>query len=213
MRRFFKISALILVYFLCTAKSCNDREQDELIQEQSIITATKDSLASVFTSDSLPLNSLRAFETTARLKLSDLSDFVRILADSTTDSLFKAKTCEMIRRQFIPGDVRFHISHDGCQKAKEMSLEQFLSTWRNISDQHGKLVFDSIRVLKSLQRTDDSSYSGQLCFKGHCCCPASVNEKVLNDRISTVDFFVIKQRKVFGRDTINVWEALLGDIK
>ena len=71
MKRFLRISALILVYFVASARSCNDAGKEDAAFAEAKERAAKDSIASAFSSDSLSPASLRAFESTARYKLTD----------------------------------------------------------------------------------------------------------------------------------------------
>ncbi|MCX6287574.1 MAG: hypothetical protein NTY96_10710 [Bacteroidetes bacterium] len=187
MRRIFKILVVILVYFIASAKSCDDQEQNTRESEQQEATKARDSIVSVFEKENLSPSALRAFEVTAGLKLNDLSDYLKIMNDSTAGKAFKDKAGEMAEALFIPGT-----------KAP--------------ADLAG-VVFDSIRVSRALNRVSDSVYSGQLSFA--VTLSHSIKAKGNIHRVETriVDIFTLKQEKAFGKEKIKVWKVFLGDIK
>jgi len=186
MRRFFQISALIFVYFIVCGKSCDSNEQFTHELEKNQANRNRDSITSVFQSDSLGQPVLRAFEATARIKLTDLSDYLKVMNDSTAEKAFKEKAAEMARALCIPG--------------KEIPVRM------------KGVAVDSIRVFKTLQRLSDSVYAGKLCFKAMLPTKQSGSDH-LQANIRFADIFALKQDKVFGRDTLTIWNVLIGDIR
>lgn len=186
MRRIIKILPLILVYFIVSAKSCNNNDQvtGEIAQNQA--QKIRDSITSMFEMDTLNQASLRAYEATARLKLNDLADYLRIMNDSTAGKAFKDKAREMAVALFVYG--------------------------KKAPDNFSGVVFDSVSVSKGLQRFSDTVYSGQLSVKVQWPYNAGVKGKIHPVKIRTVEIFALKQEKIFGKDTIKVWNVLLGDI-
>jgi hypothetical protein len=187
MRRIFKILPLILIYFIVGAKSCDNNEQVTRMNEQKKDLQARDSISSAFEKDTLSGVSLRAFEVTAQLKLNDLADYLKIMNDSTAGKAFKEKAGNMADALFLPG-----------KKAPG-----FISG----------VIFDSVWVSRALQRVSDSVYSGQLSFTIRL--PHSIKSKREIHPVKTkiVDIFTLKQEKIFGKDTVKVWNVLIGDIR
>ena len=98
MKRLFNISALILLYILFTAKSCESDEQSRA-QEEARTVAAKDSIAGAFTTDSLGNSALRAFEATAMAKIYDFGDYLKILSDTAAGGVFKAMALRKNRQR------------------------------------------------------------------------------------------------------------------
>jgi hypothetical protein len=185
MKRIFNILPVILMYLIVCGKSCDSGEQFTREREQRQALHARDSLVSAFEKDTLDPASLRAFEVTARLKLNDLSDYLKISRDSGGGKAFRDKAGQMAEALFVPGvKVPGHLSG---------------------------AVFDSVRVSRALRYLNDSAYSGQMIMTVHF--PGLIPR----DRHSTsnlrAEFFAVKRMKIFGRDTLRVWNVLLGEIR
>jgi len=186
MSRIIKILTLILIYFIVSAKGCDHNEQDTGGLDQNQAQKVKDSITSMFETDTLSQASLRAFEATARLKLNDLTDYLKIINDSLADKAFKDKAREMAMALFVYG--------------------------KKAPDNFQGVDFDSVSVSRGLQRYSDTVYSGQLVVKVRWPNNAGVKGKIPPVKILTVEIFALKQEKIFGKDTVKVWNVLLGDI-
>ena len=174
---------MILLYLLTTAKSCDDQAPSESTREEARLTVIKDSVRATFTTETLSKASLHAFEFAAMNKLSDLGDFQAIVSDTSVALPFREKAREMIRGLFISEEVSFPLTG---------------------------LVTDSIWVQQGLQFDGNSSYSGKLCYS---CNPARQIPSNKHDRVTnkgTIDFSVVKHKKVFGTDSLLVWDVFLG---
>jgi len=178
---------LLVLYLLLSSKSCNENEQSSAQRDKARAEQARDSITSVFESEKLGQPELRAFEVTARLKLNDLSDFLKILSDSSSSQAFKQKAGEMALSLFIPG--------------------------KTVPSGFSGAVFDSIRVSRPLERLNDSTYSGQLSIMISHPGSTARSRTSSSAYCRTVDIFALKQEKVFGNNTIRVWNVLLGDIR
>ena len=212
MKRFLRISALILVYFVASARSCNDAGKEDAAFAEAKERAAKDSIASAFSSDSLSPASLRAFESTARYKLTDFADYLQIFRDSSTTAAFKKKAGQMIRDLFISEDVRLEIARPGRRVEKGGSLKDMLKLEMQDSRMEEKRTFDSIRIKQPFHRENDTLFSGQLAFR----ILYSDAEKQLKPRVSGSDIiaeiFLVKRKLIFGTDSLKVWKVFLGEI-
>ena len=187
MNRLLKIISLVLLYLLTTAKSCNNREENDAIREQAQVTTARNNIRSACTSGNLSAETLSVFEESARLKLFDFSDYLRILADTSLDSCYRHKAANMMRRLFISGLV------------KDPVLTE-------ISE------FDSVRVSQPFRKTSDSSYTGSLSFS----IKTSQNHQRVNSIPSKheqiADIYLIREAILIGVDTLKTWKVFLGEI-
>jgi hypothetical protein len=195
MRKAVYILTLILLYLLFTAKSCDNEEQSDAVREEAHTKAAKDSISAAFGTDTLCAEALMAFEATARLKLYDLVDYLQILSDSTIEKGFKEKLEKMVIELFVPDDG---------------NLELITESIKNLNGQGGVAV-DSVKVQKSLQKVNDSLYSGHLMFFIHPLNPDLSNKKTISSA-KFVEIFVAKREKKFGNNSLKVWTVLLGEI-
>lgn len=211
MRRISQISALILLYLFITAKSCDNQEQDDETRNQTRITLSRDSIKSTFESDSLSTSSLRAFEVTAKIKLSDFSDYLIILNDTSVAERFREKAREMIRELFISENSVLRCTNPDNLGKREIPIKYLLQSGKKAPAMFGKIIPDSIRVKKILQQTDDSISIGELSYS---YIPAGQKfTKNLKPEIAggTIDFLVVKHEKKFGKDTLKIWDVFLGN--
>lgn len=211
MRRFFHISALILLYLVITAKSCDNQEEADEARNQTNITRSQDSIRSTFESDTLSNASLRAFEVMARIKLSDFNDYLIILNDTSVAELFREKAREMIRGLFINENSVLALMGQDNSESREFSVKQLLHPGKGFPVKFGKIITDSIKVRQSLQRAGDAIYTGKL---GYAFIPAvQKTTKSRNQEISggTINFLLAKHDKQFGTDTLKIWDVFLGD--
>jgi len=197
MKRTVNISVLILLYLLLTAKSCTNREEADAAREEAIFKATKDSISSVFISDTLSDQTLKAFEATARIKLLDLGDYLKILADSTTDKGFKTRVKDIVSKMFISEDQNH-------RRINSRGIFQVLP---------GGVHFDSVKVQKPFERINDSLYSGKLRFLVNYPNSAKIIRNGSPKLEKTIDVYLVKREKVFGRNSMKVWTVLFGDIQ
>ncbi len=211
MKRILSILVFILMYLLFSAKSCDNMEQDDAARDQARITSAQDSIKSTFTPDTLNGVSLRAFEAAARIRFCDFSDYLSILRDTTTARPFREKAREMIRGCFYTGKSVLRVKIPGRSRDMEVSVNQLLMAGNECSFPCGRMIADSVKVIKTLERADDSSYTGTLGYP----CFSSGGKDIIKLKMvpghGTVGFLVIKHEKTFGKDTLRVWDVFLGD--
>jgi len=65
-------------------------------------------------------------------------------------------------------------------------------------------------VMQPFQRVSDSIYSGQLRFTVQIPSTGKSKNNPGRSRTGIIDIFTVKQEKVFGKDTVDVWNVLLG---
>ena len=212
MRRLLNISALVLIYFIFTAKSCDGDDQFRAAEEQAGVNSAKDSIAAVFTSDALSNQALRAFEATARLKMFDFRDYLNLLSDTATSDVFHAKVAGMTGELFISREVRLDLTCSGAANGND-NLNKTLkkSGFKHIIISPG-VVFDSVTVNSPLQKVSDSLYSGTLKFRLQCEDLNRRTGKLTPDVFRVIDIFVAKRENIFGTKSIKVWTILLGDV-
>ena len=209
MKRYLKIAAMALVWIISSGKSCNDNDEHFAVREEARVQATKDSVVSAFSTDSLAPATLRAFELTAQGKLADFADYLHILNDSAAKPAFKTKTREMIGELFISGEVHLRFPQRGCPDLKDISLAEILKP--GSKQLHTELLFDSVGVKKPLKMENDTLCSGQLIFTKQNTLPVVKYQNPGKSLVNLIDIYAVKRQKVFGTDTLKVWKVLLGD--
>jgi hypothetical protein len=213
MRKSVYILMLTLLYILFTAKSCDNQQEAVAVREDSLASAVKDSITSAFASDDLSNQTLKAFEATARLKINDFRDYLMLLSDSTTSDVFKTKVAEMIGELFISREVHLDLScHGMVNENKNLVRQMHHAGFKNIDIPEG-VLFDSVVVLRPLQKLSDTLYSGELGTRIHYIRSAATGNKMLCSVDKVVQVYLVKHEKFFGNHSLKVWSILLGDIR
>lgn len=209
MNKILKILGLANVILLLCAPSCGD-EQEMANREDSALIESRENIREEFETDYLTESSLAAYEVTAKQKLSDFADYLRIVTDTTIDRSFRQQAGEMISGIFISDSVLIQkmIGED----SKDLNVSQLI-----IDGLENKLAvplfsLDSIRIHEPLHRTGNNAYAGTIRFSQNFIFHEQ--SQVIQSTISRLaGFYLLKEEKAFGTDTLNVWSVRLGDIR
>ncbi|MCX6277988.1 MAG: hypothetical protein NT004_07810 [Bacteroidetes bacterium] len=211
MKTIFKISALLALYLLTTAKSCDNREQNEEARETARFQTIHDSLTVASKNDSIDEAAKFAFETSACQKVYDLADYLIILADKNTGEQFVKKTAELTRHLFISSAETLNFSFpENPVENNFLSKRMKDAGFKNVNIPDG-VVFDSVWVKQKLLQVNDSLYAGKLGVSALTGATAVENGKLRH--LLSVDFYVVKREKIFGGSIHKIWTVLLGDIQ
>jgi hypothetical protein len=211
MKQFFYIVSMIIVYFLLTAKGCGgDTKSASDVREQKRIETEIDSLAEIFGSESLSPFALLAFEENAKIRFNDFLDYFGIAADSTKAKAFKEQAGRMIGDMFISRDCIL------CFKIADKNAVTGITVKELVAANSGFLKYisilhpDSLWITEKLKPVNDTMYAGQLGFSMDM---TSYQREFDNyyPGCGVISFYIVKQRKVFGKDTLNIWSVLLGE--
>jgi len=210
MKRILQVSAIILIYLLLCAKSCDNQEQYNATREQNMIKSAKDSLTSAFGTDTLSATTLNAFEEKAKLTFYDFMDYLSVLSDEGTAKDFREHARQMIREQFRSDAVVLcFIMPDGTSR-KKITMAELAGKQAGFPGNICALKPDSVWVIQELHPVSDSVFAGRLGFS-----TIGIHTKTgLNTYYlagSAINFFAIKREKSFGKDTLKVWTIFLGE--
>ena len=210
MIKYLKIIVVILVLSTLYAPSCVN-ETERIKREDARLINLKKNIFSKFEIDDLNEESLFVFESTAKQKLSDLSDYLQVLTDTTLDVSFRAKAGEMINAVFLSEKMKIQLAQiDGNNEKIPVNL--FINNGLENKLKFPIFLFDSIVVFKPLHKSVNNNYEGKLRFLQKSTHP-SQNTQLKISVIKTADFYLIKEEKIFGIDTLNIWNVCFGDIK
>jgi len=210
MKGLFYIEALLLLYVILTAKSCDDRPGSDESVMQSDIEKTVDSLSAWNASDTLSDPALQSFENRAKSGLADFCDYLKVCSDTSLPAAFRTKASEMAGRIFVADNAAFKIVVPGENKDSEVLIKELITQTESGNKNVFRIIPDSIRVIQSLRATGEGVYQGKL---GFTCIMMKTGTHHTNNLVQlsgSVDFFVTRHQKRFGADTLLVWETLLG---
>ena len=211
MIKVYKISTIIFVLLVLCAPSCED-EQEAANREEAILTNTKNDIRTEFETDYLTQTSLFAYETTAKQKLSDLADHLHIMTDTSLDMSFRTKASEIIKGSFLSENITLRFILQAGEPVKEFEVHTLIIMGLENKLPYLPFTFDSICIYEPLHRIDNTTYSGVLRFSQNFTDPATP-EKIFKSIKRNTNFFVVKEGKVFGTDSLKIWNVRLGEIR
>ena len=205
-----KIATILFVLVVICAPSCGDEQA--VNREEAIVNETRNQIRTEFELDYLTEATLFAYETAARQKITDLIDYFNVLTDSSLDISFREKAGDMVKRTFLSEKTSLQLFPQKSKPMQGINVGQLIT-----EGLENKLTFqgfrcDAIRIHKSLQRTGNKTYSGTFLISLNFEKPNQPRQ-MLNSIEREVDFYALKQEKVFGKDTLNIWTVKLGAIR
>lgn len=211
MKQVIKISAILFIYLLLCGKSCVEEGDSALLEEKAVRTEME-SIRNEVEVAWLSEESKYVSEVGAAQKLTDLADYLELYTDPSLDSTFRVKAGEMIRELFISGEVALTLPMLLAGRTETITLQELMDQGRMKDLLHAEIDYDSIMVLDPLQKSGQENYLGRLS----CTQKTRVNgpaDTLWERSAITVDVVVSRNAKVFGQDTLRVWDVFLGDMK
>ncbi len=207
--KYLKILTAFFILFALYAPSCvNEEEMNR--REEIILNEVKSDIRMEFETDELTVTSLFVYERTAKQKLSDFADYLYVLSDTALDISFREKAGEVINRSFLNENMGIQLREKNNDTV-EIPIHLFIDHVLNESFILSSFSIDSINIYKPLQRSDDSIYSGMLNFSQNFISPSHVKEFPHSIK-RTIQYYLIKEEKVFGSDTLKVWNIRFGEV-
>lgn len=212
MKRSFKILIFLLLYLLFSSRSCDDEASQKNWQQHQAELA-KDSIRAELQTEILSDQALRATEANAVHKLQDLADYINVFSDMSLDSAFRKKSGEMILNQFIDDKARLTFGAKKDRKANNITLGNFLRSGFGEDLRKARIVFDSVMIKEPLQKSGKENYSGKMAANQFITVYLDTDSLMYPALPITIEFTSSKKNKIIGRDTMQVWELKLGDMK
>lgn len=205
------IFILILIYLICSARSCTNEGNMNELNEEKLLSASKVSIKQAFEVDSPGDQLLKAYEATARQKLTDFADYLKIASDSSMDMTFRKQALEMAGKLFISGETdtrKWNKAYPGpnlntLEQLLEKSLSQGMPCWVQPSQ---------INVNTPLTWKNDSTFTGSLSFYQQCILFDNPDPLGSISSMLVIDIYALKKVKFFGKEHLSIWEVYLGDI-
>jgi len=213
MKKLLYILMIFSIYMILCGRSCeDDGSRIQQMQEEQAMMA-RDSIILEFDTESLSEEACRAEEAEAMQHLADLSDYMKIYTDRAMDSTFRGKAAEMIRRMFVSDDVMLSFGPVKKEKMKQVTVKEFLED--GFGDEYIKAAirFDSIRVIQPIEKSGDELYSGRLAANQIIIEYHETDTIISHSLPITVEFISSRKIRTIGRDTLQLWELKLGDMK
>ncbi len=209
MNRIFNLFFLFAILMVIYAHSC---AEDGSFTEENAINNLSDSISSEFEKGHLSGSSLDAFENTARLKLRDFTDYYNTLIDTNVNSSFRIKAGELIKDIFVYDSVGLQLS--GCEinkMGRSVKVDKLISNCLLNLKPCTRFKVDSIQQGRPFEKVNKKKYYSTLKFiQINHCSQLSGNQIIISPK--EVEIFVLKEPKLFGSDTLNIWTVRLGSI-
>ena len=211
MSKYLKISIIILVLFVGYAPSCVD-EEAIAIREEAILNETRGKIRAEFETEYLTKASLFGYEATAKQKLSDFVDYLHIVADTSLDLSFRVQAAEMIKNTFFSENIILQLAPPNKGFGKQIDVSILVEKGLEERMLLPFFSIDSIHIQEPIHRTGNNSYSGTLGFIQLFNNSTGPSE-IINVVAREADIYLKKEDKLFGSDTLRVWNVRLGEIR
>lgn len=196
---------------LLGAPSCVD-EEELTRQEQQALNEVRSNIRNEFETEYLTESALYAYETTAKQKLTDLVDYLQVLTDTSMDISFRQKAGQMILNMFKSENEKVHLILNISKPSIELKVHQFIKKGLENKLPFLSYSIDSLQIYEPLHRIDNNTYSGVLWFSQNFSTHTTSKQTTPPVKRFS-DFYVIKDAKVFGTDSLNIWNVRLGEIR
>jgi hypothetical protein len=205
------IFSFLLIWLLCSADGCNDGTYVAERREEKQISTLKDSVSAVFEAGTPGDNLLKAYEETAKQKLIDFADYLKIASDSSVNNIFRAQAAEMAGKIFVSGssDITYwnkHSSASGRIRVDSLLKNSLLNTMTSF------IQPVQIIIQQSLKMKNDTVYEGKLSFHPQRNLFSKNDSSEPGNDILLIDIYAVRKLKSFGTKTLSIWEVCLGDI-
>lgn len=198
---------LLLVYLICSAKSCSD---DGNMNEHNILIVSKDSIKQSFQINLPSDRHLRAYETTAKQKLADFAEFLKIASDTSVDAGFRQQASDMAANLFISREAslgKWGRAFPGANTLEKLLIKSLSEGFRF------DVRPDMIELGTPLKQINDSSFKGSLSFHWlQSPCDNTNQPATVSSRFG-IAIYALKKSKSFGNENLTVWNVFLGDFE
>ena len=209
------VNILIFICFgllFMRADGCGGDENQEFRRKQPKIEAEKDSIKLAFTSETLTLANLKAFEESVTYKFTDFTDYYRIYTDYSVAPEFRYKAGEMIRCLFLSENCRFSVMNNQSNYKSNLTLAKLLATKINEHSPLFAFKADSMWVQDNLSPISDTAYMGILGFTSGNFTKNNTIQTEKRKR-GTARFYATKKKLIISNDTLKIWTVLIGDVE
>jgi hypothetical protein len=205
------IFSFLLIWLLCSADGCDDGATIAEMREEKQISEMKDSVIALFETET-PVNLLQAYEETAKQKLIDFADYLKIISDSSVNKVFRVQAAEMASRIFISGSTDITYWNRYSAVKERITLDSLLA--KSLSATISSYIKPvQISVEKSLEMKNDTVFEGSLSFHPQRYFYIKNDSSETSNEMLVIDIYAIRKLKPFGKEFLSVWEVCLGDIK
>lgn len=196
------------IYIVCGGRSCSE---DNDRSETATLAATKDSIRHSFEIEAPGSRQLLAYETSAKQKLTDFADYLKIVSDTTLDIRFRKQAAGMALNMFVSktcntGSWNRLIQSDNIQTLQQLldkSLEKGMTGW---------IQPCQIEITTPLVRENDSSFKGNLTFSARLFVFQNPEQTINLPKKVETEIFVLRKIKEIGKERLNIWEVSLGNM-
>ena len=205
------ILIVIMIYLVCSARTCNEDEETAAGREEKYILNLKDSVKHVFMSDSLTEQILRAYEVTAAQRLNDFADYLKIISDTALDLRFRKHAAELVTELFISDEIEL----SGWSKSYPEPGLNILNNLISYSLSKGVSFWNQpmqINFINPFTSINDSTFTGDLSFNYKSLSHGGQDTLEIASERLVIDVYLMKKTKTFGKDRFRVWDVYLGDM-
>jgi hypothetical protein len=171
-------------------------------------------LHETFRKDNLMEEDLHAFESRAQQKIKDYANYIEIISDKKYDSNLRKEAGSTALKLFSSPETEITESLNKDEKDKSWKTNEYLNALTVSSYQKVTLQIKDLTLTKELQKQKDNTYRGQISFvqtmKGY---NKKEEQILLKTSEKKAEIILKKVKKQFGKETEEIWEVFIGNIK
>jgi len=211
MNKLIHILSFILMLLVIGAPSCMD-EEEVARQELQALEEVRADIRNEFEMEYLSEAAHYAYETNAKQKLTDLADYMQVLIDTSLENSFRQKAGQMIQDLFQSENEKVQLNLNESNPSKELKIHYLIKKGLNNKLTIQPFSFENIQSLKPLQRENQYTYFGVISFSQQYFDPSNPDQSIQSIQ-RTSEFYVVKEIKKFGNDSLKIWNVRLGQIQ
>jgi len=202
-----KLEILIAFFllFVCGAPSCENEEAHQRREEAHLLEEITQIYSDIESVD-LSASGLLIYQSHAQEKLRDIADYFQILSDTSLALSIREKAGELLLQNFISEEVKLSFHQ---MKKKEISLGLLIDDMLNGHPSVYSYPFNSISIKQRLVEWEKDTFKGQIGYEQMSQDP----HIGLSSIPQSIDFYLIKEIKIIGADTLGIWNIRFGDTK
>ena len=210
MNNIVKIFTIPIIILLFTAERCGDSR--EKIREETIYKIRKEEIKRRFGSEAPDNVELVGYETAARQKLTDLSDYLNLLGDSSLPRPFREKAGEMILDLFCSDSNRVSVQFLNENSIRNIQVGALVKAVSDNQLNISPVEFDSVRINIPFQKRGEDFYEASFRFLQKFK-PGKNSDSSGVQQQGIVDVRINMESKVFGSDSLSIWTVRLENMQ
>ena len=207
------IFIILFSFFLLAVDSCETTNHEEELKAQALFDERIKTIETGLESNYFTEEAKIAFLEKSKRKLVDFGDYFSMYANNSLDSIFRKNAGQLFQELFLNDEVRLKIQLDDSVNSPTKTLSQYLEIIAQSNFDAIQLQIDSIEIIETLERLNESAYIGKLIFSQIIVGIDAGDTTLIDSSSRQCDIYLTQVNKNFGQETKRVWKVFLGNVE